>query len=229
MASEERGGPPAGGRLRHAPWVDHGLDLSRLLALSDGVFAFAMTLLVLGLAIPAGLQASGLGAVLQHLWGAFYAYVISFFVIYFYWQAHQILFRYIDSYDRRLLQLNGVFLFFIVLLPFVTTLISVLSVPLTVAMYALVQVAAGVALLGVWWDATYERRHVPKEMPATWIDYISFRSALSPIVFAISVPIALWRVDYAEASWLAVFAGQLLLRWRRAGRGGARTGPGSEG
>ncbi len=61
LEEDERVGPSR--EKLSPPWVAQGRDLSRLLALSDGIFAFAMTLLVLGLALPVGLDPKRVGQV----------------------------------------------------------------------------------------------------------------------------------------------------------------------
>ena len=93
------------------------MDRSRLEAFSDGVFAVAITLLALNLAVPG----PGHGALLQQLgshWPAFVAYVISFFTIGIIWVNHHALVRNIAVVDRTLLFLNLLLLAFVVAIPF---------------------------------------------------------------------------------------------------------------
>ncbi|HEV2429035.1 MAG TPA: TMEM175 family protein [Thermoplasmata archaeon] len=208
----------ASGRLAprkfEAPWAQRGRDLTRTLALSDGIFAFAMTLLVLGLVLPAGFHPSSEGTVLANLLGSFLAYVLSFFVIWFYWLGHTQLFSYITSFDRRLQQPNVTFLLFIAVMPFVTNLLAAANgVFLTVAIYAFVQIAAGASLGLLWRHAAYPRRHVSAELPAPWVRYVSIRSAIGPLVFAASIPIAYVSVPLGEFSWSALFILQAVFRF----------------
>lgn len=93
-----------------------GLD--RILALSDGVFAFAITLLVLGLTVPSiaefGLSQSSLNLkLLESLSNeltAFTSFGISFVVISIWWVVHHRLFRYVRGYDAGLMWRNLFFL-----------------------------------------------------------------------------------------------------------------------
>ena len=216
MEAAERAAGAGEGRLE-PPRAQPGTDLTRLLALSDGVFAFAMTLLVLGLALLVGFDPARIGTVLFNLRGAFLAYALSFFVIWIYWVAHNQVFAYVRSYDRRLQQLNVVFLLFIAVMPFVTNLLAAASGQLlAVVGYALVQIAAGSALSAVWFYATHGRRHVPPTLPESWVRYTAVRSAIGPIVFAVSIPLALLNPALGEYSWVSLFIVQAVVRHGRA-------------
>jgi len=99
------------------------MDRSRLEAFSDGVFAVAITLLVLNLTVAG----PGHGALTHQLgshWPSFAAYLISFFVIGIIWVNHHALVRTILVVDRLLLFLNLVLLLWVVLIPFATGLVA---------------------------------------------------------------------------------------------------------
>jgi hypothetical protein len=77
--------------------------IGRILALSDGVFAIAMTLLILEIAIPATRSAEeDLPRALLALWPRYLAYVLSFVVIARFWTTHHLAFRLIARYDMVL-------------------------------------------------------------------------------------------------------------------------------
>jgi len=97
----------------------------RLQSLSDGVFAFAMTLLVLDIAIPATQQsANHLLDALLHQWPGYLGYLISFSTIGAIWLGHNAVTDYLDRADVTLLRLNLLLLLFVALLPFPTHLLS---------------------------------------------------------------------------------------------------------
>jgi uncharacterized membrane protein len=195
------------------PWSTRGRDLSRLLALTDGIFAFAMTLLVLGLVLPIGFNPSSVDRVLWNLRAAFLAYLLSFFVIWLYWRAHHLIFRYIRSYDRTLLNLNVLFLLFIAVVPFVTNLLSAAGSERTAAWaYSVVQVSAGGALTALWKYSVGQHRHVDPDFPRAWERYLTFTTLLTPMVFLISIPIALVNTGVAEYAWFALFVAFNLTR-----------------
>jgi uncharacterized membrane protein len=99
------------------------VDRSRLEAFSDGVFAVAITLLALNLAV-AGPGNVALTHQLWTRWPSFAAYLISFFMIGIVWVNHHVLVRGIAVADRTLLFLNLVLLLFVVMIPFATATVA---------------------------------------------------------------------------------------------------------
>jgi uncharacterized membrane protein len=102
-------------------------DTGRVEAFSDGVFAFAITLLVLNLRDPTLdpllSQKSLLGGLLAQ-WPSLFALVTSFATILIMWVNHHNMFRYVRKIDTTLLFLNGLLLFVVVLTPFTTLLVA---------------------------------------------------------------------------------------------------------
>lgn len=101
------------------------MSSGRLEAFSDGVFAVAITLLALDLAIggPGPHQASLATKLIDH-WPAFAAYPVSFATIGIIWVNHHSLFRNFAKVDRTLLFVNLLLLFFVVSIPFATSTIA---------------------------------------------------------------------------------------------------------
>ena len=139
-----------------------GLNKQRLESLTDGVFAIAMTLLVLDLKIPKisrDLIASGsLTHVLFNLWPKFLSYLTSFAILGLYWIAHHGYSHFVKRSDRWYLWLNLLFLMFIGLIPFSTALLGDYhSEKAAVMVYGSNFVGMGIAFYLQWWYAT--RRH----------------------------------------------------------------------
>jgi uncharacterized membrane protein len=109
-----------------APHVS--LNKARFEAFSDGVFAFACTLLILGVVLPAftsGVPGDAqLIDALLHLWPSAVAYALSFAVIGIMWQNHHALFRLVDRIDRRTVFLNLMLLAFTAFIPFATSAVG---------------------------------------------------------------------------------------------------------
>ncbi len=99
------------------------MDRGRLEAFSDGVFAVAITLMALNLAV-AGPGHSSLADKLADQWPAFVAYLISFFTIGIIWVNHHALVSNIATVSRLLLFLNLVLLLFVVMVPFATVTVA---------------------------------------------------------------------------------------------------------
>ena len=100
------------------------METTRVEAFSDGVFAIAITLLILAVGIE---QAIGKGTVehqLLHLWPAYIAYAISFLTIGIMWVNHHQIFRHFARVDRPLLLLNILLLMCISFTPFPTRVVA---------------------------------------------------------------------------------------------------------
>jgi uncharacterized membrane protein len=95
---------------------------SRLEAFSDGVFAIAITLLVLEIKVPA--HSSNLSHALLHEWPSYFAYAVSFLTIGIMWVNHHQLFRLVHETDRKLLFVNLGLLMCIAFVPFPTAIVA---------------------------------------------------------------------------------------------------------
>jgi uncharacterized membrane protein len=198
------------------PWAFQGRDLSRILALSDGVFAFAMTLLVLGLTLPIATQGGAVGAYLESgtFQTALFAYILTFFVIGLWWQGHHLIFGYIRKYDRPLVRANAIFLMTIAILPFATIVLNAAgSYPSGVAFFCLNQAASGISLAALWWYASGSGKLVAATFPDGWKTYLTRHTLVTPVVFLVSIPVAVfYNVTAGELLWIAVFVIPFVLR-----------------
>jgi uncharacterized membrane protein len=100
-----------------------GLRTARLEAFSDGVFAIAVTILVLELSVPEGSEAEPLNAVLDQ-WPAYLAYLISFSTIGVAWLAHSVITEHLTGADAVLVRLNLLLLMVVSFIPFPTRLLA---------------------------------------------------------------------------------------------------------
>ncbi|HEY1977434.1 MAG TPA: TMEM175 family protein [Candidatus Baltobacteraceae bacterium] len=117
------------------------MNKARFEAFSDGVFAFAITLLILGIALPEARYANNgqLAAALLHLWPNVVAYALSFAVIGIMWQNHHALFRLIERVDRTTVFLNLLLLAGAAFIPFATsTLGTYPTMPASAFLYGVV-------------------------------------------------------------------------------------------
>jgi uncharacterized membrane protein len=100
------------------------MNKSRLEAFSDGIFAVAITLLVLDIRPPADIAYAGLGAALQALLPKIFSYLLSFFVVGIYWAFHHLALHRLKRIDGTILFLNLLVLLLVTFMPFPTMLLG---------------------------------------------------------------------------------------------------------
>lgn len=97
------------------------LTTRRIEALADGIFAFAMTLLVLTLTLPDATQTKlSLSQLLADQWPKFFNYALSFALLAIFWIVHHQQFHFIRRTDRTHIWINIGILMFVALVPFTT-------------------------------------------------------------------------------------------------------------
>ena len=100
------------------------METGRVEAFSDGVFAIAITLLILAVGIEQAIAEGGLKQQLLDLWPAYIAYAVSFLTIGIMWVNHHTIFRHFVRVDRPLLLLNILLLLMISFTPFPTRVVA---------------------------------------------------------------------------------------------------------
>jgi uncharacterized membrane protein len=190
-------------------------ELDRIVTFSDGVFAIAITLLVLNIEtpeIPANLVAEELPGRLLDLWPKFLSYVISFLVILTYWIVHHSIFSAIRGYDRKLIWLNSLFLMCVAFLPFPASLFGEYGEqPLVVAIYAGSLAITRLLLTAVWWYASSGRRLVDRDLDANMIKAYRIRGLAIPLIFLLSIFISFFSVSAAVYSWVLLIVVDFVL------------------
>jgi uncharacterized membrane protein len=197
----------------------HGLDLERIVFLSDGVFAIAMTLLVLEIRLPAlpeNPTSEVFGAALGSVVPRVLAYALSFVVLATYWLAHWRRFHLIRRGDDRLALLNLLQLGLIALIPFPTAVMGEHGdQPLAVVLYAVTLSAAGIAGTAVW-VYTMRARLLEPGTGAETARRSAARSLIVPGVMLASLVLLPFAGPPAtELSWLLIIPAMLVLRLRR--------------
>jgi len=127
------------------------MSTGRAEAFSDGVFAIAITLLVLSLKL------SGTGSVKDQLlaaWPQYLAYVVSFLTIGIMWMNHHTILANVQRVDRPLLVINLLLLMGVVVIPFPTILVAQhltdQGATAAVVTYGLVMIAISLGFAGLW-------------------------------------------------------------------------------
>jgi uncharacterized membrane protein len=100
------------------------METNRVEAFSDGVFAIAITLLILAVGIEQAISEGDLSEQLLDLWPAYIAYAVSFLTIGIMWVNHHQIFRHFERVDRPLLLLNILLLMLISFTPYPTRVVA---------------------------------------------------------------------------------------------------------
>lgn len=183
-------------------------DTTRIEALSDGVFAVAMTLLIIDLRVPELPSEPTFGALataVATLWPHFVSYAVSFLIVGLYWVSHQLLFDLIRRSDRGLLWINIIFLLFVVVIPFSTALLG--RYPgnhFAILFYGANLILVGVALQTLWTYATTKHRLVDPALEAQTIRLGTVRLMAVPAIGALSMLITLVSVPLGMTVYVAL-------------------------
>jgi uncharacterized membrane protein len=212
----EEGEAAASGSSGEDP-AERRFDYDRTVTLSDGVFAIALTLLVLNIGAPAltsGHEGVLGGRLLDH-GDEFFSYALGFAVIGLLWVRHHVFYRGLDRIDTPLTVMNLVYLGLVAFLPYPTRILGLYGrQPAAVILYAvtlaIVSIVARVNVIhavraGLLSDAG--KREV--ERRESWI--------IVPAVFILSIPIAFVSTRAALASWVLIFVLPRLRRRLAAG------------
>lgn len=191
-------------------------DLSRMLALSDGVFSIVITLLIFDIKTPVPPLGSSFGdaelvSALLALSPKFLTYIGTFLVIGVYWVGHQAVMRHVLSYDRAFVWLNILFLMCVCLMPFPTSLLgSYWKSQVAVVIYGSSLVLTGGALSLLWWYATSHHRLVAPTLDQKVIALGYQRLLMAPLAAMISILVSPLSVKLSLGIYLLAGAAYFL-------------------
>ena len=197
---------------------ESGLTKGRVEALTDGIFAFAMTLLVTTLDFPspdASLPPLTLAGLISGYFPDFLNYLIAFVVLAGFWIAHHALFHHIRFIDRTLLWTNVLSLLFVALLPFSTDLVGDYpDVPLAAIVFEANLLAIGLSLFLIWSYATAGSRLVEKDLDERTVRVHAQRTLVIPAVSALGILLALLGFTWTTLVYATTPALVLLIEHR---------------
>jgi uncharacterized membrane protein len=182
---------------------ENEVEFSRIVAFSDGVFAIAITLLVLQLEVPEHVHHDALTSVLLEQWPDLFAFALSFAVIGRFWVLHHGFFGDVTGFDGRLIALNLFYLAWIVLLPFSSGVLGDHGGDEAAVILYSINLAA-VVLSGLWMFGDAQRSGLAR---TTLEEAREDRKRALRIaaVFLVSIPVALLNPRLAQWLWLALF------------------------
>ena len=190
-----------------------GLTTQRIETLTDGVFAIAMTLLVLTIELPAvgqHLTNSGILNMLNAQSYKLHNYFLSFILLAVFWMVHHQQFHYIRRTNRTHIWINVFFLMFVALIPFSASLMGDYPTQgIADFVFALNMFSVGIMLEINWLYATINDRLVDKNFDTKRILTGLKRGLVTPIVSVIAMILAYVNPDWASYSYLLI----LVLLW----------------
>ncbi|MCX6010374.1 MAG: TMEM175 family protein [Chloroflexi bacterium] len=170
------------------------LTTRRIEALADCIFAFAMTLLVLNLALPDAIQTKlSLSQLLVGQWTKFFNYVLSFALLAIFWIVHHQQFHVIRRTDRRHVWINIGILMFVALMPFSTDVAGDYSrETLAELLFSANLMILGLLFLLNWVYACSNHRLIDPDLDRDIIMRGIRRSSITPVVAAVSMVLSLF-------------------------------------
>jgi uncharacterized membrane protein len=161
---------------------------SRIEALSDNIFAVAMTLLVLDIKVPMHGNGRDLWPFIAPLWHHVRTFAVSFFIVGLYWVLHHHVFVSIRRSDRTLLWLNLLFMLFVVITPFSTGLLGAFDDSRTaVIVYGLNVMVLGLSLQAIWLYATHGHRLVGPQLEARVVRSETWHLFIMPSICVLAI------------------------------------------
>ena len=187
----------------------------RLVTLSDGIYAIAMTLLVLDIKVPDGLSAAQFHAAIGDVWPKLAAYAWSFYILTTFWRDHRRLFLRVRRIDATLLRLTTASLCTVALLPFTTSLLAEYSrQSQAVALYAgniLAIVSLHIALvMTLWRRRSLQAQRISDELGRG----VTQDLGVTAVVFALSIPIAFVSPVAGLCCWTLLIPAKIAVGWR---------------
>jgi uncharacterized membrane protein len=186
-------------------YTRESVEFGRVLSFSDGLFAIAMTLLVVAIGIPTlsdGDSVNELAEALNDLSPELISFFISFAVIGRYWVAHHLFFAQLDAMDRGLIALNLIYLAFIAFLPFPTALLGeYFENPLSVVIYAVnVGLVSGMEV--VLFRHAHRKGLLSAKLPVEVYRWGAAMQLFPVAFFLASIPVAFLNTGVAVAMWV---------------------------
>jgi uncharacterized membrane protein len=201
-------------------------ETGRIEAFSDGVFAIAITLLIIEIHVPAREHAETLGQELLRLWPSYLGYLTSFLTIGVMWINHHHVFSLIDRVDRTMLLLNTLLLLMIAFVPFPTAVLAQFvetgGARAAAALYGATLTVTAINYFAWWRYASAGRRLIAPHVAQEDVDDITRAYTPGALLYGCAMALAFVQPWVSAAAYLAiaVFYALPLAQWRaRLARG----------
>lgn len=172
-------------------------ETGRIEAFSDGVFAIAITLLVLAIKVPMTTEIGPGGSLLSALlglWPHYLAFVTSFATIFAMWVNHHRIFTFVQRSDHFFLYWNGLLLLLVTFLPFPTTLLAEYLLhsegKVAGAAFAGTLVAISMTFKGLWRYAAKNGRLLARNIELKDVEQITRQHRYAPLLYLMAFAIS---------------------------------------
>ncbi len=199
---------------KHHRW----LTLNRIAALTDGIFAIVMTLLVLTLDLPEKVELMNHADIREFLnsqWHVLFIYMLSFLILAKFWTAHHSQFSHLKATNPTHLWLNILFLMFTALLPFTSDLAGELpiywlsQIPFHINMFLI-----SITFLMSWLYTSKERRLLKDDVSESLVRYTTLKAWVTPIVAIFCMGMAFIIPAYSSIPYLFIPIIHKFIRFR---------------
>ncbi|NYT01891.1 MAG: DUF1211 domain-containing protein [Methanosarcinales archaeon] len=200
------------------------LDKGRIEALTDGIFAFAMTLLVINIEVPESSFALSPYVLLTNLHSDFLQYMIAFLALSGLWIAHHQQYNYFKSVDHWMVGLNISSLLLIALMPFSTQFADTYPADDTAsAFFGLNLFFIGLLYTLQWIYATRDHRMVSPALKQDLISRILWKNMLIPAISLLVVILSLLNVPWVSGLYFSIpLIFMVMHGYRSANKGSGR-------
>jgi len=184
-----------------APPATLGLGKGRIEALSDGIFATVMTVLVLSLSIPTitGSTNSAIATYVAALWPIILSYVMSFLILAVYWVRHHNIFHFIARLDNTLVWINMIFLLTVGFVPFSTELIGrYWDTQVSTIIYGSNLIASGITMQVMWQYAYTRKLMIVDNLDERVMARVNRRLLGGPVLYLVAILFSLAVPDGTE-------------------------------
>ncbi len=168
------------------------METKRIEALADGIFAIAMTLLILEIHIPEihNASTSELFQELSRMIPQFASFFISFLILGISWIGHHNQFKFIKKSDRVFLWLNILYFMFISVIPFSAGFLGHYTTnEASIIVYSLNLTLVGIVLF-LHWNYAVSHKLTEGEISAKFMTHVNIRILIGPVVYLLAIGVS---------------------------------------
>ncbi len=167
--------------------LERGLTTNRIEALSDGVFAIVLTLMVFQIRVP-DVSPDKLWPRLKYQAPEFYSYAISFILVGIYWVAHHNMYHLVKRSTRLLLWMNLLFLMFVGFVPYSVALVGrYADLQRVMIIYGVhLMIISGLLFLQ-WWYVTRQKNLLVSPLNKEFVRSVDLKILQAPVVCVLAI------------------------------------------